>query len=955
MLGLLVVIVVPPLLLCLARSFRAPLALRAMIVVPPLLPCLTRSLRAPLALRVMLNSHSSAQTSPTPSAARVRESANSVCLLVLRARSPPPLRLLALLQLRVTGDLSQAFCLSGFERLSVSQLVSRLTAHGVPPRPNTSADSLRDMLLAHVFNADCVTGSDSLPLACEQVVAQLVIEEDDQVISAQLQLLRSLPHLMPLEPLRRLLTLLDIPFAPNTTVSKLRRMLKAHINHLAIGDEEIAICARMLPRSSRPRVGLPRTSRRSNHAMAMEEHLQQLASDWPVSSIAADLKDSLIAQFRDATSSAALATFVCACCAEACPSSLLRAMAFDDLPLDLLRSPSPSVTSSLTQIAGFSELDDILLDRAGVDVESREVRLCKSCHSALLREQLPSCALANNHYLGPTPPELSDLTPIEGSMIALCRAKAAIFQLRPAALDDSGSDAANAPEVSMPNLQRGMKGHVIIHPQHTEHVVDALPPSIQNIVEPVCIIFVGSAPPTRQWLLEKAKPLAVNRDRVLRALLWLKSHNPLDADIRIDYDVLASIPPDGLLPFTISTVPSSSAQDALTSRYDMVPGTANLDDNINMPSQSISDHVLPSVVITDVDGSAPSNESRAAAFRHVKESGGAFIGLPHDRAPANEFFAPSLFPKTFPTPFPYGIGGFENKSRSPSISMKNHVRHLVRLADRRFQEHPSFLFIVFNVLQRREVLLRSSLKARKASFHRVAEEFSLIPPETIQRICDRMSLNIPSDEGLPEDERRALRLMKEVILVSSAVQGSAAAKLNMRNELRASMLEHDVPSFYVTINPADGHSPILWFLTGDQVNINDWVESTASTYWVQSNRIAQNPFVAAHFFDTCMNAFISTLLGFKKTRNGTDDRGGILGPVKSYFGCVEAQGRGSLHCHMVIWLHGALNPNEIQQRILSGDKAFADRLAQFLDDQPDPVRCTEICRRRGNQSCGTLR
>ncbi|KAI0826351.1 hypothetical protein BC629DRAFT_1246132, partial [Irpex lacteus] len=166
------------------------------------------------------------------------------------------------------------------------------------------------------------------------------------------------------------------------------------------------------------------------------------------------------------------------------------------------------------------------------------------------------------------------------------------------------------------------------------------------------------------------------------------------------------------------------------------------------------------------------------------------------------------------------------------------------------------LFIIFNVLQRREVLLRSSLKVRKSSFHYLAEQFAEISPEVLHRICERMSHNIIDDDGLPDDERRALRLMKEVNVISSAVPGSSAAKINMRNELRAAMIEHGVPSFYVTINPADVHSPVMRFLSGDQLDIDDWAQSLHSSYWTQSNHLARNPFVGARFFDIYMNAFI---------------------------------------------------------------------------------------------------
>ncbi|KAJ7501302.1 hypothetical protein B0H11DRAFT_1643206, partial [Mycena galericulata] len=97
-----------------------------------------------------------------------------------------------------------------------------------------------------------------------------------------------------------------------------------------------------------------------------------------------------------------------------------------------------------------------------------------------------------------------------------------------------------------------------------------------------------------------------------------------------------------------------------------------------------------------------------------------------------------------------------------------------------------------------------------------------------------------------------------------------------------------------------------------------------------------------------MKAFISTLLGYDPEHKNLE--GGILGVVKAYYGCVEAQGRGTLHCHMLVWVEGGLNPNEIKQRVLGTDPSdieFAQtkRLLAFLDDtisnfipeDPDPA------------------
>lgn len=46
---------------------------------------------------------------------------------------------------------------------------------------------------------------------------------------------------------------------------------------------------------------------------------------------------------------------------------------------------------------------------------------------------------------------------------------------------------------------------------------------------------------------------------------------------------------------------------------------------------------------------------------------------------------------------------------------------------------------------------------------------------------------------------------------------------------------------------------------------------------------------------------------------------------------VEAQGRGRLHIHMIIWLKHGLSPMELKERC-SRDSVFAQRVLQWYDD-----------------------
>ncbi len=44
---------------------------------------------------------------------------------------------------------------------------------------------------------------------------------------------------------------------------------------------------------------------------------------------------------------------------------------------------------------------------------------------------------------------------------------------------------------------------------------------------------------------------------------------------------------------------------------------------------------------------------------------------------------------------------------------------------------------------------------------------------------------------------------------------------------------------------------------------------------------------------------------------------GVFGRVRAYFGAVEAQGRGSLHLHMLLWLANVPTWEEMLKRLKS--------------------------------------
>ncbi|KAJ3720729.1 hypothetical protein DFJ43DRAFT_960931, partial [Lentinula guzmanii] len=58
---------------------------------------------------------------------------------------------------------------------------------------------------------------------------------------------------------------------------------------------------------------------------------------------------------------------------------------------------------------------------------------------------------------------------------------------------------------------------------------------------------------------------------------------------------------------------------------------------------------------------------------------------------------------------------------------------------------------------------------------------------------------------------------------------------------------------------------------------------------------------------------------------------GVFGKVSVYYGVVEAQGRGTLHLHLLIWLKHGLSPLDIKHRY-DNDPVWAKKLLNWYDD-----------------------
>ncbi|KAF8331064.1 uncharacterized protein EI90DRAFT_2920895, partial [Cantharellus anzutake] len=297
------------------------------------------------------------------------------------------------------------------------------------------------------------------------------------------------------------------------------------------------------------------------------------------------------------------------------------------------------------------------------------IRICHVCHRSLKRHCLPPTSIANDLYFGPIPNELRKLSLVEEALIARRHAKTWIIHLQD---DGSPTSHTTGPSSSstLSTAQRAFKGHVIVFPAQPESLSPFLPPSLEDVITPMCVVFVGITTPSKDWLLNNARPLIVRREKVRAALQWLLTHNPLYSDVILDEKELNRIPLTDVAPVPIHTQPPTMATLAPGARYD----------NVEIPlTEDPLTAVLQNMVVTDLHmRDVNTAQITAAALNHLKRSNGdigAHIQVRHGAEPINHYSDPHLLPLLYPTLFPYGIGGY-HRNRRASLSLEKMATHV---------------------------------------------------------------------------------------------------------------------------------------------------------------------------------------------------------------------------------------------------------------------------------------
>ncbi|KAJ3562055.1 hypothetical protein NP233_g9813 [Leucocoprinus birnbaumii] len=604
----------------------------------------------------------------------------------------------------------------------------------------------------------------------------------------------------------------------------------------------------------------------------------------------------------------------------------------------------------------------------------KDVPVCRECLMKLKNNKRLPLALSNNMWIGDVPFELRVLTLAKRLLVVRYFPAAYIIKMYPRDPSVRYWDSNS--------LNSGLKGNVSTYPLDTAEIAMyvnqlIMPPSTSIYSATIGITFVGP-----HGYPERTLPdiLKVRRARVRDALFWLRQNNPLYAEIEISEERLMALPEDGV-PDEIQAIAKYSEDiEAVYKEHESyVPEYETEEDTIGQtqgsgdrigeePSHAISGvldvmdddimdqddfiennsqgalGVVPFISHGVIDATGyciPDKELMAHALANTARNisamhdlkirrGSAFIneyarqdpitGERSDGGPTN----PNHLLGSFLWLFPYGMGGFE-VDREIDVPYETHIRWALLYVDRRFRLDLRFVFQVFGVMQKRAICRAATIHIGQPTFQRHRSAImSLTEADFLQASQEEMSRYDLSNPTMRE-------LRKELSTVRVQIAGMDESRVAIRRKIWGATVVNGPPSIWLTINPSDTHDPIVQVMVGEDIDLDQFDCTAGPSSSERARNVAKDPFAAAKFFHWVIVVLLEDVFGIKGAKGASHvrRRPGLLGTIRAYVGTVEAQFRGTLHFHSILWLKGAPSAGEIN--LLLKSEWFREKVRLFID------------------------
>ena len=604
-----------------------------------------------------------------------------------------------------------------------------------------------------------------------------------------------------------------------------------------------------------------------------------------------NLKKECLNDYLNATEQYVSQQLVCAICGELSFSTTL-------VPLDSIPNKELLTKAYQHSLPEYKHHGMCLVTQG---IQQNKINCCTQCYNTLARNKLPDFSVANNFQLGSIPDVLRNLTIPEKIMISAYRPHMSIIKLK---------------EICGPGTaQFALRGNSITFPQDVNKIASSLPLPIDELPSVLHVIFIGTQKPTKVQLKDT---LQVRRMRIIRALEFLKKNHPHYKNITFDQSAIQALPNNDIpqpiwntLTTQTENLTSNNTGCATNDLESLLQENPASDDDNNIPSTFIEHSGIIDINTTTV--SSDTADSHAAQQLCTSKA----LLIPHSSEAIKDFTDTEFWVSAYPYLFAFGTGSKNSELTDPktSISLQRWIKHLLLFHDRRFATSPQFLLHVFNVIQKKNVCLQTSLLLQQNTD---IDDISTISPDDLASAISSLA-----NKEIPQP--RIQKLLRNVKSVGKKIQGSPYQRQTFRREIQSLMISLGLPAYFITINPADIHHPIVCFLAGENIKFDELTPDQIPSARNRAKLARDNPVAAAQFFHIVIDAFLKTIVRFGSYKKG------IFGTPTAYYGCTEEQGRGTLHFHMMLWVDWYNSPTEFHEK-MRHDETFRDNILQFLQE-----------------------
>ena len=646
----------------------------------------------------------------------------------------------------------------------------------------------------------------------------------------------------------------------------------------------------------------------------------------------AQTKASVIREWQSEMATSELRRVVCAACAKRSTLATSTRIHAKDIDLSLLRNDCLHKRLLPTEY-NLEVYQNALLNVNGMEDRERlgYLRVCTMCRDSLSRGNMPKFALSNWLYYARNalPPDVKrafeEATLFDRMLVSRARANTICVRFRGTNwISPDGEDETESKAQFVGNARKGLRGNVLVTPRDVVQLNEILPPPPETIHDTMCAIFISREMPTREKI-EKFYPVLVRKSRVRLMLQFLIRHNYhynkyegfkgfSESNLR---QLFESKEDEGIpCSVQISHIPPNDAINAATSVYVL----GNEDDDVPVGEHEI---LMENVGYTMGDDSPLAYRKMTAVAVERCLRGKPYIAAISGSRPLPDMNNPNILSWLFLHLDPWGIGGFHHPGRRVPLTMEDQLSHMIMMDGGEFEHDPEFAFTFFNVVRKRAIMSDIRFRVPLSHHEEITKELLSIDPDIVMRIehaCERNPAYKPSTEA----EANVFRVMRSLRLIPKNIPGSDGYKLLRRNEIRAMVMQLGTPTLFVTLNPSDVDNPIVRLFSGEDIVLEDLTRGEDMISWRRQLLAARNPAACALFFHTMISKFIRIILRYGR------DEPGLYGQCTGYYGTVEAQGRGTLHCHMLIWLKGHLSPQALRDRMMQSDD-YKNQVFRWLE------------------------